>query len=96
VGYFIVFIDKDVSYSRAKANLSFSTKEKLELASIKIEIRSPNTPAQREGAKRARDIIIIIITRVIRIYTSLPKALVNKLIYTIIRLLNVTLIKALR
>jgi hypothetical protein len=33
-----------ISYSRGKVNLSSSTKEELELASIKVEIRFPNTP----------------------------------------------------
>jgi hypothetical protein len=87
-------MDRDVGYSRAKANLGSSTKEELELASIKVEIRSPNTPAQLGGAERARASIVVV-ARVIRIYASLPKALANKLICTAVRLLNVTLTKAL-
>jgi hypothetical protein len=58
-------------------------------------MRSPNTLAQLGGAERARAVIVTV-TRVIRIYASLPKALANKLVCTIVRLLNVTLTKALR
>jgi hypothetical protein len=53
-------MDRDVGYSRAKANLSSSAKEELELAGIKVEIRSPNTPAQLGGAERARAVIVIV------------------------------------
>jgi hypothetical protein len=90
----IVFMDGDVSYSRAKANLGSSAKEELELAGIKVEIRSPDTPAQLGGAERA-GAVIVTVARVIRIHAGLPKALANKLICTVVRLLNVTLTKAL-
>jgi hypothetical protein len=40
--------------------------------------------------------VIVTVARVIRIYAGLPKALANKLVCTAVRLLNVTLTKALR
>jgi hypothetical protein len=58
-------------------------------------MRSPDTPAQLGGVERARAVIITV-TRVIRIYAGLPKALANKLICTAVRLINVTPTKALR
>jgi hypothetical protein len=88
-------MDGDVGYSRAKAHLSSSAQEELASTGIKVEIRSPDTPAQLGGAERARAVIVTV-ARVIRIYASLPKALANKLVYTAVRLLNVTLTKALR
>jgi hypothetical protein len=90
----IVFMDGDVGYSRAEANLRSSAKEKLELASIKVEIRSPDTPAQLGGAEKARALIVTV-ARVICIHAGLPKALANELICTAVRLLNVTPTKAL-
>jgi hypothetical protein len=88
-------MDGDVSYSRAEAKLGSSAEEVLSSAGIKVEIRSPNTPTQLGGAKRA-GAIIIIAARVLRIYSSLLKTLANELVYTAARLLNVTLTKALR
>jgi hypothetical protein len=90
----IVFMDGDVGYSRAEANLGSSAQEELESAGIKVEIRSPDTPAQLGGAERA-GAIIVIAARVIRIHAGLPKALANELICTAVRLLNVTPTKAL-
>jgi hypothetical protein len=82
-------MDGDVSYSRAEANLGSSAKEELESAGIKVEVRSPNTPAQLGGAERA-GAIIVTVARVLRIYASLPKALANELVCTAARLLNIT------
>jgi hypothetical protein len=53
-------MDRDVRYRQAKANLGSSAQEVLTSASIKVEIRSPNTPAQLGGAKRARAIIVTV------------------------------------
>jgi hypothetical protein len=57
-------------------------------------MRSPNTPAQLRGAERA-GAVIVTVARVIRIHAGLPKALANELVCTAVRLLNVTLTKAL-
>ncbi|KAF2818585.1 hypothetical protein CC86DRAFT_375651 [Ophiobolus disseminans] len=69
---------KHVGYRRADADLGSSAKEVLTLASIKVEVRSLDTPAQLGGAERARALIVIV-ARVLRIYASLPKTLANKL-----------------
>ena len=61
----------------------------LKSSSIKVKVRSPNTPAQLRGAKRARAVIVTA-ARVLRIYASLPKTLANKLVCTAARLLNIT------
>ena len=87
-------MDGDVGYGRAEANLGSSAKEKLGSAGIKVEMRSPDTPAQLGGAERA-GAIIVTVARVIRIYAGLLKALANELICTAVRLLNVTPTKAL-
>jgi hypothetical protein len=58
-------------------------------------MRSPNTPAQLGGAERA-GAVIVTVARVIRIHAGLPKALANELVCTAVRLLNITLTKALR
>jgi hypothetical protein len=63
------------------------------LASIKVKIRLLDTPAQLEGAKKARAIIITV-TRVLRIYTSLLKTLANNLVCIAARLLNITSTKS--
>jgi hypothetical protein len=91
----IVFMDGDVGYGRAEANLGSSAKEKLGSAGIKVEMRSPDTPAQLGGAERA-GAVIVTVARVIRIHAGLPKALANELICTAVRLLNITPTKALR
>jgi hypothetical protein len=85
----IVFMDGDVGYGRAEANLGSSAKEELESAGIKVEVRSPDTPAQLGGAERA-GAIIVIAARVLRIHSGLPKALANELVCTAARLLNIT------
>jgi hypothetical protein len=90
----IVFMDGDVGYGRAEANLGSSAQEELASAGIKVEMRSPDTPAQLGGAERA-GAMIVTVARVIRIHAGLPKALANELICTAVRLLNVTPIKAL-
>jgi hypothetical protein len=82
-------MDRDVGYRRAEAHLGSSAQEVLNSASIKVEMRAPNTPAQLGCAKRARAIIIIV-ARVLRIYAGLPKTLANKLVCTAARLLNIT------
>jgi hypothetical protein len=82
-------MDRDVGYGRAEANLSSSAQEVLSAASIKVEIRSPDTPAQLGGAKQARATIVTV-ARVLQIYASLLKALANKLVCTAARLLNIT------
>jgi hypothetical protein len=87
-------MDGDVGYNRAEANLSSSAKEKLGSAGIKVEMRSPDTPAQLGGAERA-GAIIVTVARVICIHAGLPKALANELICTAVRLLNITPTKAL-
>jgi hypothetical protein len=87
-------MDGDVGYSWAEANLGSSAKEVLSSAGIKVEIRSPDTPAQLGGAERARAIIVIA-ARVLRIDSSLLKTLANELVCTVARLLNVTPTKAL-
>jgi hypothetical protein len=81
--------DGDVSYGGAEADLGSSAKEVLRSAGIKVEIRSPNTPAQLGGAERA-GAIIVIAARVLRIYSGLPKTLANELVCTAARLLNLT------
>jgi hypothetical protein len=88
-------MDGDVGYGRAEAHLSSSAQEELASAGIKVEMRSPDTPAQLGGAERARAVIVTV-ARVIRIHAGLPKALANKLVCTAVRLLNVTPTKALR
>jgi hypothetical protein len=65
-------MDGDVGHGRAEANLS---------AGIKVEMRSPDTPAQLGGAERAGSIIVTV-ARVIRIHAGLPKALANELVCT--------------
>jgi hypothetical protein len=85
----IVFIDGDVGYGRAEASLGSSAEEVLNSAGIKVEIRSPDTPAQLGGAERA-GAIIVIAARVLRIYSGLPKTLANELVCTAARLLNFT------
>ncbi|KAI2477479.1 hypothetical protein Ptr902_11104 [Pyrenophora tritici-repentis] len=91
----IVFMDGDVGYGRAEAHLGSSAKEELGSAGIKVEMRSPDTPAQLGGAERAGSIIVTV-ARVLRIHADLPKALANKLVCTAARLLNVTPTKALK
>jgi hypothetical protein len=90
----IVFMDGDVGYGRAEANLGSSAEEVLSSAGIKVEVRSPDTPAQLGGAERA-GAIIVIAARVLRIHSGLPKTLANELVCTAARLLNVTPTKAL-
>ena len=85
----IVFMDGDVGYGRAEANLGSSAKEELVSAGIKVEIRSPDTPAQLGGAERA-GALIVIVARVLRIQAGLPKTLANELVCTAARLLNIT------
>jgi hypothetical protein len=87
-------MDGDVGYGRAEANLSSSAREELASAGIKVEMRSHDTPAQLGGAERA-GAVIVTVARVIRIHAGLPKALANELVCTAVRLLNVTLTKAL-
>ena len=85
----IVFMDGDVGYGRAEADLGSSAEEVLNSASIKVEVRSPNTPAQLGGAERA-GAIIVIAARVLRIHSGLPKTLANELVCTAARILNIT------
>jgi hypothetical protein len=87
-------MDGDVGYGRAEANLGSSAQEELASVGIKIEMRSPDTPAQLGGAERA-GAVIFTVARVIRIHAGLPKALANELVCTAVRLLNVTPTKAL-
>jgi hypothetical protein len=87
-------MDGDVGYGRAEAKLGSSAKEELESAGIKVEVRSPDTPAQLGGAERA-GAIIVIAAKVLRIHSGLPKALANELICAAVRLLNITPTKAL-
>jgi hypothetical protein len=82
-------MDGDVGYSQAEADLGSSAKEVLSSAGIKVEIRSPDTPAQLGGAERA-GAIIVIAARVLRIHSGLPKTLANELVCTAARLLNFT------
>ncbi|KAI2482472.1 hypothetical protein Ptr902_06853 [Pyrenophora tritici-repentis] len=51
-------MDGDVGYGRAKAHLGSSAKEELGSAGIKVEMRSPDTPAQL-GVIRVRDVRFI-------------------------------------
>jgi hypothetical protein len=90
----IVFMDGDVGYGQAEANLGSSAEEILSSAGIKVEVRSPDTPAQLGGAERA-GAIIVIAARVLCIHSGLPKTLANELVCTAARLLNVTPTKAL-
>jgi len=85
----IVFMDGDVGYGRAEASLGSSAQEILSSAGIKVETRSPDTPAQLGGAERA-GAIIVTVARVLRIHAGLPKTLANELVCTAARLLNVT------
>jgi len=85
----IVFMDGDVGYGRAEANSGSSAREILSSAGIKVETRSPDTPAQLGGAERA-GAIIVTVARVLRIYAGLPKTLANELVCTAARLLNIT------
>ncbi|KAK1912656.1 hypothetical protein P3342_004592 [Pyrenophora teres f. teres] len=85
----IVFMDGDVGYGRAEANLGSSAKEMLASAGIKVEVRSPDTPAQLGGAERA-GAIIVTVARVLRIHAGLPKSLANELVCTAARILNIT------
>jgi hypothetical protein len=87
-------MDGDVGYGRAEAHLGSSAQEELASAGIKVEMRSPDTPAQLGGAERA-GAVIVTVARVIRIHAGLPKALANELVCTAVRLLNVTPTKAL-
>jgi hypothetical protein len=82
-------MDGDVGYGRAEANLGSSAQEVLTSAGIKVEMRSPDTPAQLGGAERA-GAIIVTVTRVLRIHAGLPKTLSNELVCTAARLLNIT------
>jgi hypothetical protein len=82
-------MDGDVGYGQAEANLDSSAKEELESAGIKVEVRSPDTPAQLRGAERA-GAIIVIAARVLCIHSSLPRTLSNKLVCTAARILNIT------
>ena len=82
-------MDGDVGYGRAEADLGSSAKEVLRSAGIKVEIRSPDTPAQLGGAERARALIITV-TRILQIYASLPKTISNELVCTAARILNIT------
>ncbi|KAI0568309.1 gag-pre-integrs multi-domain protein, partial [Pyrenophora tritici-repentis] len=63
----IVFMDGDVGYGRAEAHLGSSAQEELSSAGIKVEMRSPDTPAQLGGAERA-GAVIVTVARVIRIH----------------------------
>jgi hypothetical protein len=87
-------MDGDVGYGRAEAHLGSSAEEELGSVGIKVEMRSPDTPALLGGAERA-GAIIVVVARVICIHAGLPKALANELICTAVRLLNVTPTKAL-
>ncbi|KAK1916877.1 hypothetical protein P3342_004432 [Pyrenophora teres f. teres] len=82
-------MDGDVGYGRAEANLGSSAKEMLASAGIKVEVRSPDTPAQLGGAERA-GAIIATVARVLRIHAGLPKSLANELVCTAARILNIT------
>ena len=53
-------MDGDVGYRRAEASLGSSAQEILSSAGIKVETRSPDTPAQLGGAKRAGAIIVTV------------------------------------
>jgi hypothetical protein len=46
----IVFMDGDIGYGRSEANLHSSAQKVLTSAGIKVEVRSPDTPAQLGGA----------------------------------------------
>ncbi|KAF2820917.1 hypothetical protein CC86DRAFT_303978 [Ophiobolus disseminans] len=81
-------MDRDVGYRQTDANLGSSTKEVLTSASIKVEVRSLDTPVQLGGAEQA-GALIVTVARVLRIYASLPKTLANKLVCTAARLLNI-------
>lgn len=85
----IVFMDGDVGYGQAEASLGTSAQEVLSSAGIKVETRSPDTPAQLGGAERA-GAVIGTVARVLRIHAGLPKTLANKLVCTAARLLNIT------
>ncbi|KAI1668013.1 Pol protein [Pyrenophora tritici-repentis] len=85
----IVFMDGDVGYGRAEANSGSSAREVLTTAGIKVETRSPDTPAQLGGAERA-GASIVTVARVLRIHAGLPKTLANELVCTAARLLNIT------
>jgi hypothetical protein len=89
----IVFMDEDVSYCRAEADLGSSAKEVLKSAGIKLEVRSPDTPAQLGGAECA-GALIIIAARVLHIHSGLPKTSANELVCTAARILNITLTKS--
>jgi hypothetical protein len=82
-------MDGDVGYGQAEADLGSSAKEVLSSAGIKVEIRSPDTPAQLGGTERA-GANIVIAARVLRIHSGLPKTLANELVCTAARLLNFT------
>ena len=85
----IGFMDGDVDYGRAEADLGSSAKEVLNSAGIKVEVRSPDNPAQLGGAERARAIIVIA-ARVLCIHSGIPKTLANELVCTAARTLNIT------
>jgi hypothetical protein len=53
-------MDGDVGYGRAEANLGSSAWEILSSAGIKVETRSPDTPAQLGGAERAGAVIVTV------------------------------------
>ena len=82
-------MDGDVGYGRAEAQSGSSAQEVLSSAGIKVEMRSPDTPAQLGGAERA-GAIIVTAARVLRIHAGLPKTLANELVCTAARLLNIT------
>jgi hypothetical protein len=81
-------MDGDVGYGQAEADLGSSAKEVLNSAGIKVEVRSPDTPAQLGSAEQA-GAIIVIAARVLRIHSSLPKTLANKMVCTAARILNI-------
>jgi hypothetical protein len=82
-------MDGDVGYGQAEADLGSSAKEVLNSAGIKVEVRSPDTPAQLGSAEQA-GAIIVIAARVLRIHSGLPKTLANKMVCTAARILNIT------
>jgi hypothetical protein len=43
-------MDGDIGYGRSEANLHSSAQKVLTSAGIKVEVRSPDTPAQLGGA----------------------------------------------
>jgi hypothetical protein len=51
-------MDGDIGYGRAEANLGSSAREVLALAGIKVEMRSPDTPAQL-GVQKELDLSLL-------------------------------------